>query len=337
MIARPGSGDAETPHRLSLRAIEVFVAVIEEGSFAAGAKRLAASPSSVSQQIANLEESLGAVLIERAARPLALTPAGYLFQKRALAILDQTAAARAELIELDLTALPELRLAAMEDFDAEVLPGLVLALAKEWPQCRFSLHSGFSHENVLALESRQVDLVVAAEVETSTDWLEIHPILREPYVLLAARGLLGSAASMERLQALPLVRYSPGLRMGRQIEVHLRRLRLTPPRQFEVDSTASLVSLAAKSGAWGLATPCSLLAVADLAAVEVRALPFRGMTRTISLHARRDALGSIPARAAELLRQEVLRHTIRPALMRMPWLEGQMILLGEGDRAVSGS
>ncbi len=333
MSARSGAGDAGTPHRLSLRAIEIFVAVIEEGSFAAGAKRLAASPSAVSQQIANLEEALGAILIERAARPMALTPAGYLFQKRALAILDQTAAARAELIELDLTALPELRLAAMEDFDAEVLPGLVLALAKEWPQCRFSLHSGFSHENVLALESRQVDLVVAAEVETSTDWLEIHPVLREPYVLIAARGLLGASPSMERLQELPLVRYSPSLRMGRQIEVHLRRLRLSPPRQFEVDSTSSLASLVAKSGAWGLVTPASLMPVSDLSTVEVRALPFRSMTRTISLHARRGALGSIPAHAAELLRQQVVRHTIRPALTRMPWLEGQMTMLGEGERA----
>ncbi|MEQ8654203.1 MAG: LysR family transcriptional regulator [Kiloniellales bacterium] len=333
MIARQGSGDAEAPHRLTLRAIEVFVAVVEEGSFAAGAKRLSASPSSVSQQIANLEEALGAVLIERAARPLALTPAGYLFQKRALAILDQTAAARAELLELDLTALPELRIAVMEDFDAEVLPGLVTALAKEWPHCRFSSHSGFSHENVTALESRLVDLVLAAEVETATDWLEIHPILREPFVLVAARGLLDAAPTLARLQDLPLVRYSPILRMGRQIEVHLRRLRLSPPWRFEVDSTASLVSLVAKTGGWALATPASLLAAANLGAAEIRPLPFRGMTRTISLHARRDALGSIPTHAAELLRQQILRHTIRPSLARMPWLEGQMVLLGEGDRA----
>ncbi len=328
MTSRPGQGEAEAPPRLTLRAIEVFVAVIEEGSFAAGAKRLAASPSSVSQQIANLEEALGALLIERAARPLALTPAGDLFQKRVLAILDQTAAAKAELIELDLTALPELRLAAIEDFDSEMLPGLVLALAKDWPQCRFQVHSGLSHENVLALESRAVDLVVAAEVETSTDWLEIHPILREPYILIAARGLFGSEPLEESLRNAPMVRYGQAQRMGRQVEAHLRRLRLSPPHhQFEVDATASLITLVAKCGGWAMTTPASFLNVPANPAIEARLLPFRGMTRTISLHARREALGSIPSRAAQLLRQQVVTHTIRPALTRMPWLEGQLVLL----------
>jgi DNA-binding transcriptional LysR family regulator len=46
--------------RLTLRAIEIFVAVIEEGSFSTGARRLGASTSSVSQQVTNLEAALGA-------------------------------------------------------------------------------------------------------------------------------------------------------------------------------------------------------------------------------------------------------------------------------------
>ncbi len=327
-------GDEETPHRLTLRAIEVFVAVIEEGSFAAGAKRLDASPSSVSQQVANLEEALGARLIERSARPLALTPAGYMFQRRALSILDQTAGARAELIELDLAALPELRLAATEDLDAEVLPALVEELAKERPQCRFSVHSGPSHQNVNALESRAVDLVVAAEVDSSIDWLEIHPILREPYILIAAKGLLGESDPLERLKAAPMIRYTPEQLMGRQIEAHLRRIRLSPPRRLEFDSTASIVSMVARSGGWALTSPISLLGLAQRPEVEAHPLPFRGVTRTVSLYARREVLGSIPAKAAETLRQLMLREKVLPAIAEMPWLRRHMVLLNaEGQEA----
>ncbi len=51
--------------RLTLRAIEIFVAVVEEGAFATGARRLGASTSSVSQQITNLEAALGAKLTSR--------------------------------------------------------------------------------------------------------------------------------------------------------------------------------------------------------------------------------------------------------------------------------
>ncbi len=319
--------DEGTTHRMTLRAIEVFVAVIEEGSFAGGAKRLDASPSSVSQQIANLEDALGARLIERSARPLSLTPAGYMFQRRALTILDQTAGARAELIELDLTALPELRLAATEDLNDDVLPGLIEALAQERPHCRFIVHSGASHQNVTALESRAVDLVVAAESDGSIDWLEIHPILREPYILLAAKGLVDQDEVLERLRTAPFIRYTPELLMGRQIEAHLRRLRLSPKRRFEFDSTASLVSMVARTGGWALTSPLSYLSVPEQDDVEAHPLPFRSMTRTVSLYARRAALGSIPTNAAETLRGLVEETKIAPAVARMPWLEPQMVLL----------
>ncbi|MEL7349678.1 MAG: LysR family transcriptional regulator, partial [Pseudomonadota bacterium] len=92
--------------RLTLRAIEVFVAVVEEGSLASAAQRLGASPSSVFQQLTNLETALGARLIDRAARPFALTPAGAVFLKRALTILDEATGAMSELAEMALASLP---------------------------------------------------------------------------------------------------------------------------------------------------------------------------------------------------------------------------------------
>ena len=141
-MARGDSG------RLTLRAIEIFVAVVEEGSFAAGADRLGASTSSVSQQVTNLEAALGARLIDRSARPLALTPAGFLFQRRALAILDEATRAKSELVELELTTLAQLRLSMLEDFDAEVTPELVVRLSESLPGCNIIAHGGPSHQNL---------------------------------------------------------------------------------------------------------------------------------------------------------------------------------------------
>nr|MCU0855738.1 LysR family transcriptional regulator [Paracoccaceae bacterium] len=65
-----------TPGKVTLWGIEVFAAVAEERSVSAAARRLGASVSAVSQQLSNLEQALGAVLIERQVRPFALTPAG---------------------------------------------------------------------------------------------------------------------------------------------------------------------------------------------------------------------------------------------------------------------
>ena len=60
----------------STRSREMFDAVAETGSFRAAAERLAVSPSAVSKAISELETRLGARLIARTTRSLALTEAG---------------------------------------------------------------------------------------------------------------------------------------------------------------------------------------------------------------------------------------------------------------------
>lgn len=320
---------ADDHGRLTLRGVEVFVAVIEEGSFGGGAKRLGASPSSVSQQIANLETALGAKLIERTARPLTLTAAGYLFQRRALALLDEAARARAELAELELASLPQLRLAIVEDLDSETTPELVARLRAKLPGCLISVHSGPSHENIAALESRAVDVIVAADQDDPPDWIEQHPLLREPYVLFSAKGLLtGTGDPMERLMKAPMIRYSGNQLMGRQIERHLRRLRLAPPRLFEFDSTHALLATVARLDGWALGTPlCWLRAPRCHAAVDVAPLPFRGFSRNLSLLARRGSLGALPRRMAAILRELLARDAVEAGLRAMPWLEGHLAVL----------
>ncbi|MEM9138291.1 MAG: LysR family transcriptional regulator, partial [Pseudomonadota bacterium] len=158
-------GGMEDPHRLTLRGLEVFVAVVEAGALGEGARRLGAAASTVSQQITNLEHALGVALIDRKARPFALTAAGRLFHARALAVIDQIAQARAELSELDLSAVRELNLSLLEDFEADVLPELLIRLARTFPNCNFIARTGYSHENLAALEGRSADLVLSAEIE----------------------------------------------------------------------------------------------------------------------------------------------------------------------------
>lgn len=239
---------AKSDHgRLTLRAIEIFVAIVEEGSFALCARRLNASTSSVSQQIINLEAALRTRLIDRAARPLALTPAGYVFHRRALAFLDEAARAQSELAELELTNLPRLRLAVIEDFDAEVAPVLVVRLSELLPECNIVAHAGPSHENMAGLEAREIDMAVAADVESPADWVEQHPLLRDPYILVTAKGLLADGAEpLAQLMAAPMVRFASTQLMGRQVETHLRRLRLAPPRRCEFESNHSVMSAVAR-------------------------------------------------------------------------------------------
>src|ERR1700730_11503755 len=71
-----------------LDAMQTFVRVIEKGSFSAVAKQRGMGTPAVSKQISALEEELGAALIHRTSRSIALTEAGREFYESALHILD---------------------------------------------------------------------------------------------------------------------------------------------------------------------------------------------------------------------------------------------------------
>lgn len=76
--------------------IEVFVRVVEAGSFSAAARELRMTPSAVSKLIARLEMRLGARLVSRSTRKLQLTPEGTAFYDSGLRILADIAAAERE-------------------------------------------------------------------------------------------------------------------------------------------------------------------------------------------------------------------------------------------------
>ena len=71
-----------------LDAMRVFVRVVERGSFSAVSRELGIGQPAVSKQISALEEELGAELIHRTSRAIALTEPGRDFYESALRILD---------------------------------------------------------------------------------------------------------------------------------------------------------------------------------------------------------------------------------------------------------
>jgi DNA-binding transcriptional LysR family regulator len=81
---RRSSGERAT----SLGDIEIFAEVVEAGSMSAAARRLGLAVPVVSKRIQRLEGKLGARLLERSTRRLALTEAGEGFHRRIGRVLD---------------------------------------------------------------------------------------------------------------------------------------------------------------------------------------------------------------------------------------------------------
>ncbi|WP_238547640.1 LysR family transcriptional regulator [Meridianimarinicoccus roseus] len=329
--------------RLTLWMIEIFAAIAETRAISGAAKRVGASASAVSQQLSKLEAGVGAVLVDRAARPLRLTPAGETFLRRAQTILDEAALARSELLGPDLSHLTRVRLGMIEDFDADVTPRLLTDMAGDLQSCQFLLETGASHRLLSGLGERALDMVVAADTAAPAEGLEMHPLLAEPFIAVVPLEH-GSpvCAAPEALRALPFIQYTQRHHMGRQIAAHLARQNFVLSSRFEMDSYHAILSMVAAGAGWSILTPLGLLRAHRFEArVGVIALPMAPLGRAVSLWARRGALGDMPQQTAARLRPILHELIVRPALARMPWLAPSLVVLGpdgapEGPPTVAG-
>lgn len=318
---------ATSKAKLSFRAVEVFVAVVEERAVISAAKRLGASPSAVSLQLSNLEKALGAKLIERSSQRFALTHAGEIFLPRAIRIMDEVSSASAALANSSASPRMLLKLAMIEDFDAFVLPFWLSAIKSRSPNIRFHVKSGPSHESYTALENRSADIIVAVDTTDTTDWVESYPILQDPYILVKS-SRIRSATAMEDLMRFPFVRYSREQHMGRQIEAQLRRTGSTPAREHEFSSNQGVFSMVEETNGWTITSVSAFASVwfahqgkNNTPNLIASALPIPSFSRHLSLYARKEALGDLPATLAGELRSTLERHFVGP-LMQDPALSG---------------
>ncbi len=318
----------ETAGRITLWGVEVFVAAADERSISVAARRLGASPSSVSQQLTNLEAALGATLLDRSARPMDLTPAGALFLKRAQAILNEAEQARAELALGAMSQLSRLRLGMIEDFDADVTPRLLSELAGDMPSTRFLMETGASHRLHDQLDARALDVIIAADTGVSADWMEVHALMEEPFVAAVPKGVIDADDPAQTLRDLPLVQYTARHHMGRVISDHLARQNIHLNNRFELDSYHAIMAMVAAGAGWTIITPLGYFhAQRFRARTTLMKLPFAPISRRINLTAREGVLGKLPQDMADRARRILTEMVVEPAATSYPWLRDKLVVM----------
>ncbi|MBY3050908.1 LysR family transcriptional regulator [Rhizobium laguerreae] len=101
---------------IRIEGIAAFVAVVEAGSVSEAARRLRLSKSVVSERLAELEKSLGGMLLHRTTRKLTLTEDGTVFLGRAARIVREIEEAAADMAERRGTLSGPIRIAAPVTF-----------------------------------------------------------------------------------------------------------------------------------------------------------------------------------------------------------------------------
>jgi DNA-binding transcriptional LysR family regulator len=145
---------------LDIELLRTFVAIVERGSFAAGAQTVLRTQSAVTQQMQRLELQIGKRLFSRTGRSKQLTADGLKvldYARRLLALNDEACVA------LSGTALSgEVRLGAPHDITDTILPNLLAHFSAQFPDMKIAIHVGRSPHLLQALRQGEIDMTVAS-------------------------------------------------------------------------------------------------------------------------------------------------------------------------------
>jgi LysR family nitrogen assimilation transcriptional regulator len=244
---------------MQFRQLRYFVKIVDAGSFSRAASVVHVAQPALSQQIAELEERLGVMLLQRSARGVRPTAAGEILYKEASAILHQ------------LDQLPSAIRPSSDEPEGTVSLGFVSSLAPKLvggilEECRASLPKvtiRMSDADSLGLESRiaagSVDLAILYEDEFATA-LTRKPLFRQKLYVISLEPLPGltHVVSLRRIAEMPLV--LPGRANGRRalIERVFADAKLKPNIALEADSLSSeMWAVRNKIG-------CTILPVGDM-------------------------------------------------------------------------
>ena len=157
---------------ISLRAL---VAIAEEGSFSAAARRIGRSQSAVSLQISKLEDRINAKLFERTSRRVAITAVGEKFTAYARRILNLADEAMLSISAPDLHE--RLRIGFAEYLAPRHLHSLLARFGRAHPKVELKLNLGSGIALNTELAEGNLDIVVAGPESEGGELLFKEPLV----------------------------------------------------------------------------------------------------------------------------------------------------------------
>ncbi|MGN8342473.1 LysR family transcriptional regulator [Pseudomonas sp. SMV71] len=183
-----------------LLALKMFVETVRCGGYSSAARKLGLSTSSVTRQVAGLEQELGASLLNRTTRHISVTTAGQTYFDKAVAILDAVDEADAFVADRGSEVQGRLRVSVPVEFGRRIIAPHLNRLLERHPGLEISLSLS---DQVSDLLSEQIDVsvrlgstVVSEDIVSkrvgafqrwvlaSPDYLKHHPTPRHPHDLL---------------------------------------------------------------------------------------------------------------------------------------------------------
>jgi LysR family transcriptional regulator, benzoate and cis,cis-muconate-responsive activator of ben and cat genes len=235
---------------MELRHLRYFVAAVREGSVTRAAKTLNMAQPPLSRQLQQLEEELGAVLIERGSRPLRVTDAGRFFYEHALSILDRAEALKMMTRRVGQIDKGRFGIGFVGSILYGPLPQMIRRFHATYPDLEIEMLELTSVQQVSALKEGQIDIGFG-RLHVDDPAIEREVLVEEPLVAALPIGhpLLDNPGPLrlDELVLHPLIVYpsKPRPSYADQVLSMLRERRLKASSVREVRELQTALGLVA--------------------------------------------------------------------------------------------
>lgn len=170
---------------MDMKQLEYFVAVVEEGTISAAAKRLMISQPPLSRQIKLLEEEMGVRLLERGARQATQTEAGRALYIKAKNILSMADGALKEVDDIAQGRRGRITLGLISSSSTAILGGSITAFHKRYPYVRFHVMERNTFQLLDMVRGGVVDVAIVRSPINTAGFGHIK-LPKEPLMALGA-------------------------------------------------------------------------------------------------------------------------------------------------------
>jgi len=185
---------------MKLELLKAFVAVAETGGITKAEPRIHRTQSTISQQIARLEDDLSTTLFDRSKRTVQLTERGrqYLDYARRILALDQESRA---LIN-DQDRFNVVRIGISDNYTRMGWAEQLIAFGQTYPNLRTAIKTDQSGVLQTHMDEGHLDIAICNELNEPTDALAYRPAHLRWYV--------AQNCDIHKEHPLPLILYPPG-------------------------------------------------------------------------------------------------------------------------------